>query len=115
MDMAAMIRSVQMVYDAARFEPGVSHLCILCGLFSAYAEAGRQEVIRRQALLAVTEDVSDTGQRRLLSVKEVSQRLGCSTWVAHERIRTGKLPAVRDGDYRVEEAELEKYVARHRK
>lgn len=53
--------------------------------------------------------------QRLLTVREVAQRLRLSRWSVYRKIASGELPAVRVGlgpssPLRVDEAELEQYV-----
>lgn len=50
----------------------------------------------------------------LLTLRDVATRLSCSVATVKRRIRTGALPAYRDGRLvRVRELDLERYIAAH--
>lgn len=50
----------------------------------------------------------------LLTVPQVADRLGCSVATVKRRVRTGELPAYRDGRLvRVRELDLDRYIAEH--
>lgn len=53
-----------------------------------------------------------TNPRRLLTLRQVANELGCSVATVKRRIRSGALPAFVDGRIvRVREADLTRYVA----
>lgn len=51
---------------------------------------------------------------RGLSLKQVAARLGCGYSTAYALVSAGKIPAYRAGGWRVDESDLEAFIARQK-